>query len=75
MCLKPSKSKNNTATWTGTGYWNGQNGYTFSVTALDNGTGTTKADTLTLTISKGSQTVFTTSSAVPLKGGNLTVHS
>ena len=66
-----------TATWTGTGNWNGTPGYTFTVSVVDNGQGGGKnktRDSITITIRNASDVVvFTTSGA--LKGGNIVVHS
>ena len=68
-------SSGNTGTWTGTGKWNGVNGYTFSVTVADNGTSGKKGDTISIVIkSPTNVTVFTSSGPQPLKGGNIVVH-
>jgi hypothetical protein len=62
-------------TWTGTGRWNGVDGYAFTVSVVDNGTSGKKGDTISIVIkSPGNATVFTTSGAQPLKGGNIVVH-
>ena len=65
------------ATWTGTGRWNGVAGYTYLVTAVDNGApGAKKADTVSIVVYRtgdAAHPVFTTSGAQPLKGGNLIV--
>lgn len=68
---------NNSATWRGTGKWNGADGYTFQAWALDAGSsGANKGDTVKIIIKDPSgAVVFTTgSSPVSLKGGNITVH-
>jgi hypothetical protein len=68
-------SSGNSGTWTGTGRWNGVTGYTFTVSVVDNGTSGKKGDTISIVIkSPTNTTVFTTSGAQPLKGGNIVVH-
>lgn len=68
-------SSGNTGTWTGLGRWNGVNGYTFTVSVVDNGTSGKKGDTISIVIkSPTNATVFTTSGPQPLKGGNIVVH-
>lgn len=65
-----------TATWSGTGRLDKQDGYTFEVSVVDNRNGGGKkgtADTITLTIRDGGGNVVHSVSG-PLKGGNLTVH-
>ncbi len=65
----------NSGTWTGTGRWNNVTGYTFTVSVVDNGTSGKKGDTISIVIkSPTNVTVFTTSGALPLKGGNIVVH-
>ncbi len=65
----------NTATWTGTGKWNGVAGYKFTATVVDNGTSGKRGDTISLVVkTSGGSTVFTTGGANPLKGGNIVVH-
>jgi hypothetical protein len=65
----------NSGTWTGTGRWNGVDGYSFTVSVVDNGTSGKKGDTISILIKSPSNvTVFTTSGASPLKGGNIVVH-
>jgi len=66
----------NTATWSGTGSWNGQSGYTYTVSVVDNGSsGSKKGDTITITITSPSNlVVYTTGGSQVLKGGNITVH-
>jgi hypothetical protein len=62
-------------TWTGTGRWNGVSGHTFTISVVDNGTSGKKGDTISIVIkSPANVTVFTTSGAQPLKGGNIVVH-
>jgi hypothetical protein len=66
----------NTATWSGSGRWNGTSGYTYQVMVVDNGQGGGKnktPDTISLTVrDSGGAVVFTTSG--PLKGGNIVIH-
>jgi hypothetical protein len=65
----------NSGTWTGTGKWNGVDGYTFSISVVDDGTSGKKGDTISILIkSPTNVTVFTTSGPTPLKGGNIVVH-
>jgi len=66
----------NTATWSGTGVWNGQSGYTFTISVVDNGSsGSKKLDTISITIkSPANVLVYSTGGAQALKGGNITVH-
>ena len=65
-----------TATWSGTGRWDGVDGYTFTVTVVDNRNGGGKkgtADTISITIRNAGGTVVHSASS-PLQGGNITVH-
>lgn len=66
----------NTATWSGTGRWNGMDGYAFEVRVVDNGSGNGRhktPDTVQATIrDAGGNVVLSHSGA--LKGGNITVH-
>lgn len=74
-----------TATWSGTGSWNKQAGYTYTVSVVDNGTnnggnngkgkGNKKGepDTISLTVTAPDGSVVLNVSG-PLQGGNLTVH-
>ncbi|WP_392542973.1 post-COAP-1 domain-containing protein [Oryzobacter telluris] len=66
----------NTATWTGTGKWNGIPGHRFAVTVVDNGTSGKKGDTISIVITSpnGTTTVFTSGGAQLLRGGNIVVH-
>ena len=65
----------NSGTWTGTGRWDGVAGYSFSVSVVDNGTSGKKGDTISIVIKNPTNvTVFSTSGAQPLKGGNIVVH-
>jgi len=66
----------NTATWTGTGVWNGVAGYAYSVSVVDNGSsGNKTGDTISIVVkSRTNVTVFTTSGSQRLKGGNITIH-
>jgi hypothetical protein len=61
-----------TGTWSGTGKWNGQAGYTFSATATDNGRGNT--DTFSVTIRDASNSVVFSASGT-LRAGNIVVHA
>jgi len=64
-----------TATWSGTGRWNGTAGYTFTVSVVDapKSTGKPAKDQIRITITApGGSTVLDVSGA--LKGGNITVH-
>jgi hypothetical protein len=66
----------NTATWTGTGSLNKVEGYTYTVTVVDNGSGSGKKstpDTIEITIKAPDNTVAASVKG-PLQGGNLTVH-
>jgi hypothetical protein len=68
-------SSGNSGTWTGTGRWDGVDGYTFTVSVVDNGTSGKKGDTISIVIkSPTNVTVFSTSGPQPLKGGNIVVH-
>jgi hypothetical protein len=68
-------SSGSSATWNGTGYWNGQSGYTYTISVVDAGTSGKKGDTITITIkSPSNTTVFATGGAADLKGGNIVVH-
>lgn len=63
-----------TAEWSGTGSWNGEDGYTFVASVVDNGQGKkSPADSFSLTIKDGGGGVVYTASGL-LKGGNLTIH-
>ena len=65
----------NSATWTGTGYWNGLSGYKYTISVVDRGTSAKKGDTVDITIkSPSNTTVYTTNGAQTLKGGNIVVH-
>lgn len=63
------------ATWSGTGSWNGTPGYLYSVSVVDQGSsGSKKGDTIAITITApGGGIEFTTGGAQALKGGNITV--
>jgi hypothetical protein len=68
-------SSGSSGTWTGTGRWNGIDGYSFTVSVVDNGTTGKNGDTISLVITSPSNvTVFSTTGAQPLKGGNIVVH-
>ena len=66
----------NSATWSGTGSWNGQTGYSYTIGVVDNGSsGSKKGDTIDITITSPSNVVvYTTGGPQALKGGNITVH-
>lgn len=65
----------NKETWSGTGSYNGQPGATFTITVVDNGSGSKSTDTVSLVIQNAAGvTVFSTNGPVPLKGGNITIH-
>ncbi|HVE94750.1 MAG TPA: choice-of-anchor L domain-containing protein [Acidimicrobiales bacterium] len=73
-----TKLADNSWRWTGTGRWNGETGYTYEVTVVDNGSsGSKKGDTIRLKIyptgSPGNP-VYDSAAAAALKGGNITVH-
>lgn len=63
--------------WAGTGQWNGMPGYTFLVSAVDNGSsGSKKGDTISLVIyptGSPAAPVFSSNGHQMLRGGNLTV--
>ena len=64
-----------TATWSGTGRWDGSPGYTYTVTAVDNANGSRRTggpDTISLQVFNGSALVWSASGQ--LKGGNIVVH-
>jgi hypothetical protein len=62
-------------TWTGSGKWNGISGYTFTISVEDNGTSGKRGDTISIVIKSPTDvTVFSTSGAQVLKGGNIVVH-
>lgn len=68
-----------TATWTGTGRWDGSHGYTFEVTVEDNRNGGGKAakkgapDRISIVIRDGTGATVAQASG-DLQGGNITVH-
>lgn len=69
----------NEATWTGEGRLNGEDGYTFEVTVVDNRNGNSKKkgdpDTVEITIYDADMnTVWSTEGAQDLNRGNITVH-
>ena len=63
--------------WTGTGSWDGTPGYRYEITVVDNGSsGARKGDTIGIVVKdpSGATTVYSSSGAQVLRGGNLTVH-
>jgi hypothetical protein len=65
----------NSGTWTGTGRWNKADGYSFTVSVLDNGGSGKRGDMISIVIrNTANQVVFTTSGLKQLKGGNIVVH-
>ena len=66
----------NTASWSGTGSWNGLPDYRYTVSVVDQGSsGGKKGDTIAVVITAPSGAIaFTTDGAQALKGGNITVH-
>lgn len=69
-----------TVTWTGEGRLNGEEGYTFEATAVDNrnGNSTKKGDPDTIEVvvyDSGSNVVWSTDGAQDLHKGNITVHA
>lgn len=69
-----SQSAKNSVSWTGTGKWNG-NPATYQITVVDNGSGSgSPADTVSVTITSGATTLWSSGGSQPLKGGNITVH-
>jgi uncharacterized repeat protein (TIGR01451 family) len=69
-------SSGNSATWSGTGTWNGQANYAYVISVVDNGSsGPKKGDKISITItSPAGVVVYTTGGFQTLKGGNVTVH-
>lgn len=64
----------NTATWSGTGRWDGTSGYTYQVTVTDTGTGKKAApDTIAITVKAPNGTTVWSVTG-PLRGGNLKIH-
>ena len=66
----------NTATWSGTGRWDGVDGATFTVTVVDNRNGGGKKgtpDTISITIRNADGSIVHSATGA-LKGGNITVH-
>lgn len=64
------------ASWSGSGRYDGDAGYTYEVTVVDNGNGGGKSktpDTFAIVIRDGSGAVVLSTSG-PLGGGNLKVH-
>jgi hypothetical protein len=65
-----SKPTSTSATWTGTGGWNGANAE-YTATAVDPGTG---ADTLEITVTVEGTVVFSSEGPRAVKGGDVKVH-
>lgn len=72
--LTLSSAKPN-GTWTGTGRWNGETGYSFTATVFDGGANGKKTDTISIVVKRitDNLVVFTTGGATALKGGNIIV--
>ena len=69
----------NTASWAGDGRWNGEDGYRFEVTVVDNRNGNSKKkgipDTIDITVKDASDVViWSTGGPVDLNKGNIKVH-
>lgn len=69
----------NTATWTGTGRWNGDDGYRFEIVVVDNRNGNSKKkgdpDSLEITIvDSANAVVWSTAGPVDLTKGNIKLH-
>ena len=64
-----SKPSATTATWTGTAGWNGENAE-YTATASDPSTG---ADTLSITVTVGGETRWTSGGPIAVKGGDVRV--
>ena len=66
----------NTATWAGTGRWNGRSGFTYQVRVVDGGTGRFKPsapDSFSITV-RNAAGLIVLNVGGPLRGGNLTIH-
>jgi hypothetical protein len=65
-----------TASWSGTGVWNGSPGYSYTINVLDGGpAGSKKADAIAITIKSPSNTTVYSSATQSLQGGNITLHN
>ena len=69
----------NAASWAGEGRWNGEDGYRFEVTVVDNRNGNSKKkgipDTIDITVKDASDVViWSTGGPVDLNKGNIKVH-
>jgi hypothetical protein len=63
------------ATWSGSGSWNGEPNFNYTVSVVDSGVSDAKKDAISIVIAKqGGGMFFTTGGLQSLKGGNLTVH-
>lgn len=71
-----TKLASNSWRWTGTGRWDGNTGYTFEVTVVDNGTSGKKGDTIAVKVweTANPANVVYDSGTQSLKGGNINVH-
>ncbi|HET9442608.1 MAG TPA: hypothetical protein VFO65_04750, partial [Acidimicrobiales bacterium] len=70
------ESSTGTAHWSGTGRYAGQDGYTFEVWVVDNGSGSGRragVDSIRLVV-RDAAGATVADTAAPLQGGNLTVH-
>jgi hypothetical protein len=70
----------NTATWSGDGRWNGEDGYAYQVVVIDNRNGNSakkgSPDTISVVIADSDgNVVWTTGGPIDLTEGNITVHS
>ena len=77
-CISSAIRNSKAASWSGSGRSNGQDGYTFKATVVDNGQGSGSnktPDTINLIIRDSSgATVFATGGPVALRSGNIVVH-
>jgi len=69
----------NTATWTGSAKWNGEDGYSFEITVVDNRNGNSAKkgapDTIDVTVTDGGGAViWSTDGVQDLKKGNIKIH-
>jgi hypothetical protein len=65
----------NSVSWSGTGTWLNQTNCAYQITVVDKGSsGPKKGDTIAISITCGSNVVYSTDGPQSLKGGNITVH-